>query len=156
MRRKDREIVDLDKIESIIAGARYMHLGMFDGKFPYVVPLHYGYQMEDGRLTFYAHSAKEGHKLECLRRNNNVFVEIDRGESLIKADIACSYGAEYESVMCRGKATIIETPAEKCKALAVLMRVQTGEEHDISAKMAEAVLAIRVDVESYTAKARVR
>ena len=30
MRRKDREILDLDKIESIIAGARYMHLGMFD------------------------------------------------------------------------------------------------------------------------------
>ena len=28
MRRKDREILDLDKIESIIAGARYMHLGM--------------------------------------------------------------------------------------------------------------------------------
>lgn len=32
MRRKDREILDLDKIESIIAGARYMHLGMFDEK----------------------------------------------------------------------------------------------------------------------------
>mgnify|MGYP000718398676 CR=1 FL=1 len=38
MRRKDREILDLDKIESIIAGARYMHLGMFDENYPYVVP----------------------------------------------------------------------------------------------------------------------
>lgn len=27
MRRKDREILDLDKIESIIAGARYMQFG---------------------------------------------------------------------------------------------------------------------------------
>jgi len=35
MRRKDREITDIDKIETIIASARYMHLGMFDGEFPY-------------------------------------------------------------------------------------------------------------------------
>ena len=52
MRRKDREITDIDKIEAMIASARYMHLGMFDGEFPYIVPLHYGYQMEKGKLTF--------------------------------------------------------------------------------------------------------
>ena len=46
MRRKDREITDIDKIETIIASARYMHLGMFDGEFPYIVPLHYGYQAD--------------------------------------------------------------------------------------------------------------
>ena len=51
MRRKDREILDLDKIESIIAGARYMHLGMFDENYPYVVPLHYGYEMKDGKFA---------------------------------------------------------------------------------------------------------
>ena len=67
----------LDKIESIIAGARYMHLGMFDENYPYVVPLHYGYEMKDGKLTFYVHGAKEGHKLDCLRKNDHVFVEID-------------------------------------------------------------------------------
>lgn len=94
MRRKDREITDIDKIETIIASARYMYLGMFDGEFPYIVPLHYGYQMEKGKLTFYVHCAKEGHKLECFKENRNVFVEIDRGESLITADIPCKYGAD--------------------------------------------------------------
>lgn len=153
MRRKDREITDIGKIESIIANARYMHLGMFDEEFPYVVPLHYGYQMENGKLTFYIHCAKDGHKLDCLRKNNNVFAEIDRGESLVTADIPCGYGEEYESVMCRGKATIIETPSEKCKALMSLMKVQTGEGHKISEKMADAVTVIRIDVKSYTAKA---
>lgn len=156
MRRKDREIRDISKIESIIANARYMHLGMFDKEFPYVVPLHYGYQMEDGKLTFYVHSAMEGHKLECLQKNNHVFVEIDRGESLVTADIPCGYGAAYESVMCRGKATIIENPVEKCKALAILMKVQTGKEHVISEKMTDAVAVIRIDIESCTAKVRAR
>ena len=156
MRRKDREITDIDKIETIIASARYMHLGMFDDEFPYIVPLHYGYQMEKGKLTFYVHCAKEGHKLECLKENRNVFVEIDRGESLITADIPCKYGAEYESVMCRGKAMIIEDIKEKCKALGVLMKVQTGKEHEIDDKMASAVNVVKIDVESYTAKVCIR
>ncbi len=76
MRRKDREITDIDKIETIIASARYMHLGMFDGEFPYIVPLHYGYQMENGKLTFYVHCAKKRtqagvpqRKQECICRN---------------------------------------------------------------------------------------
>ena len=59
MRRKDREILDLDKIESIIAGARYMHLGMFDENYPYVVPLHYGYEMKDGCLLYTSDAADE-------------------------------------------------------------------------------------------------
>lgn len=153
MRRNDREITDIEKIEEILAGARYLHLGMMDGAFPYVVPLHYGYRMEDGHLTFYMHCAKEGQKLDCIRENENVFVEIDRGESLITADIPCRYGARYESVMCRGRASIVEEAEEKCRALECLMRVQTGETHRINEQMAEAVSVIRVDVDSYTAKA---
>lgn len=46
MRRKDREITDFGKIEKIISLAGYMHLGLFDEGYPYVVPLHYGYIFE--------------------------------------------------------------------------------------------------------------
>ena len=156
MRRKDREITDIDKIEEIIARARYMHLGMLDGEFPYVVPLHYGCKIENGKFTFYMHSANEGHKLDCIKKNKNVFVEIDRGESLITADIPCGYGAEYESVMCKGIASIVVDASEKCKALELLMKTQTGREHKISEEMAGHVTVIKVDVVSYTAKACVR
>ena len=148
MRRKDREITDISKIEEIIAGARYMHLGMFDGEYPYVVPLHYGYRMENGRFTFYMHCAKEGHKLDCLKANNNVFVEIDRGESLVRAGQPCAYGAKYESVMCRGKASILDDGAEKTEALRILMKTQTGQDFEIDEKMAASVNVIRVDVGS--------
>ena len=156
MRRADREITDIGKIEEIIAKAKYMHLGMFDGDYPYIVPLHYGYQLEAGKLTFYAHCAKEGHKLDCLKENQNVFVQIDRGESLITADIPCAYGAAYECVMCRGKAEIVEDGAEKAQALSNLMKTQTGEEHPVNEKMAQSVAVIKVEVESYTAKAHIR
>lgn len=156
MRRKDREIEDIRKIEEIIANARYMRLGMFDGEYPYVVPLHYGYSMEEGTLTFYVHCANEGYKLECIQKHNKVFIEIDRGEKLITADVPCRYGAEYESVMCRGKAIIITNIQEKCVALAILMKTQTGEQHHINEKMAETVTVIRIDVDSYSAKACVK
>ncbi len=156
MRRKDREITDIKKIEAIISGARYMHLGMFDGEFPYVVPMHYGFLMENGRLTFYMHCAKDGHKIDCLKKNNNVFAQIDRGEALIMADAPCKYGAEYECVMCRGKASIVEDISEKRRALKALMKTQTGREHEFDERMVAAVSVIRLDVISYSAKACIR
>ena len=145
MRRKDREITDIHKIEKILSSAKYLHLGVLDDEYPYVVPLHYGYQINGGKLTFYVHSAKVGHKLDCIRKNNSVFVEIDYGEKLIEADVPCKYGAEYASVMCRGKAKILQNAAE-----------QTGEEHEINEKMVNAVCVIEINVDSYTAKASVK
>lgn len=156
MRRKDREITDFCEIENVVANARYMHLGLFDGDFPYVVPLHYGYKTENGKFVFYVHCAAEGHKLDCLKKNGNVFVEIDCGESLIAGNVPCEYGAEYQSVMCRGTAAIVENPTEKREGLEILMRTQTGAEHPISEKMAEAVTVVRIDTENCTAKARVK
>ena len=156
MRRKDREITDIHKIEKVLADVKYLHLGVFDGEYPYVVPLHYGYVMEKEKLTFYVHCAKEGHKLDCIRKNNSVFIEIDCGEKLIAADIPCKYGAEYVSVMCRGKATILQDVKEKCEALHILMKTQTGENCEINEKMADTVNVIRINVDSYTAKARIQ
>lgn len=156
MRRKDREITDIQKIEQVLASAKYLHLGVFDDEYPYVVPLHYGYTMENEKLTFYVHCAKEGHKLECIRKNNSVFIEIDCGEKLIEANSPCEYGAEYASVMCRGKAIILQDVSKKCKALRILMKTQTGQEHEINEKMADAVNVIQINVDSYTAKARIQ
>ena len=97
-----------------------------------------------------------GHKLDCIRKNNSVFVEIDYGEKLIEADVPCKYSAEYASVMCRGKAKILQNAADKCAALRILMREQTGEEHEINEKMVNAVCVIEINVDSYTAKACVK
>ncbi len=67
MRRKDREIVGLEGIESVIRKASICHLAMCDGKSPYVVPLCFGY--DDGVLYF--HSAGEGRKLDALEKTES-------------------------------------------------------------------------------------
>ncbi len=155
MRRKDREITELPEIAAILERAKILHLGLNDEGCPYVVPLHYGYGMEEGRLTLFCHGAKEGHKLDLIRRDSRVFAEIDTDVRLIPAgDRACSYGSAYASLMCRGEAVILTDPAEKTEALRILMKTQTGRDFAITERLAETVSVIRIDVHEYSAKAR--
>ena len=155
MRRKDREITDPNKIREILDTAKILHLGLYDDPYPYVVPLHYGYEFSDGQLVLYMHGAKEGHKLDLIRKNPHVCVQIDCGMELIPAgDVACRYGASYASGIGRGSAEILEDPESKAAALAVLMRHQTGRDFDIQEKVTAAVTVIRITLSEYSAKAK--
>ena len=155
MRRKDRAVTDSNRIREILDTAKILHLGVHDDPYPYVVPLHYGYEFADGQMVLYMHGAKEGHKLELIRQNPHVCVQIDCGMELIYGgDVACRYGASYASVIGRGKAELLEDPKSKAAALNVLMRHQTGRDFDIQEKVTAAVSVIRVTVSEYSAKER--
>ena len=154
MRRKDREITDLKEIEEIIDKAKVLKLGLTDGDYPYIVPLHFGYSYCDAcnGFFFYMHSAKDGKKLDLIRKNPNCFVELDTDMKIIEGDIACEYGSEYASFMGRGKAEIVDDTIEKQIALSSLMLNQTGKAFDINEKMAESVDVIKVEVTDFSAK----
>ena len=155
MRRKDREITDETAIRAILDKAQVLHLAMIDGDRPYVVPLHYGYSLIDGRLTLYLHSAKEGRKLDVLQKNGRVAFVLETDVSSISGgEIPCKYGAAYASVMGEGKAVFLTDPAKKAAGLQILMKIQTGREFTITEAMTESVAVLRVDVETYSAKSR--
>ena len=155
MRRKDREITDETAIRAILDKAQVLHLAMIDGDRPYVVPLHYGYSLIDGRLTLYLHSAKEGRKLDVLQKNARVAFVLETDVSLVSGgDLPCKYGAAYASVMGEGKAVFLTDPAKKAAGLQILMKIQTGREFTITEAMTESVAVLRVDVETYSAKSR--
>ena len=155
MRRKDRQITDETAIRAILDKAQVLHLAMIDGDRPYVVPLHYGYSLIDGRLTLYLHSAKEGRKLDVLQKNGRVaFVLETDVASISGGEIPCKYGAAYASVMGEGKAVFLTDPAKKAAGLQILMKIQTGREFTITEAMTESVAVLRVDVETYSAKSR--
>ena len=134
MRRKDREITDINEILELVARTDILHLGLFDGDYPYVVPLHYGYEYADGKLTFYMHGAKEGHKIDLIN--------------------ACTYGSSFASVIGRGTASVVTDDEEKIKGLKLLMENQTGHAFEMNARMAADVAVIKVELDSFTAKAR--
>lgn len=60
MRRKDREVTDINEILDIVEQAKVLHLGMLDGEYPYVVAMHYGYEYADGALTFLCTVPRKG------------------------------------------------------------------------------------------------
>ena len=77
MRRNDREVRDRAEIQRILEVAKVLRLGLTDGDYPYIVPLHYGYVYAGDVLRFYMHGAKEGKKLALAVSNPHAFVELD-------------------------------------------------------------------------------
>ena len=155
MRRKDRQITDLEAIRAILDKAKVLHLAMIDGARPYVVPMNYGYALADGWLTLYLHGAKEGRKLDVLQQNDRVAFVLETDVSPVSGgDIPCKYGEAYASVMGEGTAVLLDDPVQKIEALQILMKTQTGREFAFTPAMAESVAVIRVNVDSFTAKAR--
>lgn len=155
MRRKDRQITEIESIRAILDKAKVLHLAMIDGARPYVVPMNYGYALADGRLTLYLHGAKEGRKLDVLQQNDRVAFVLETDVSPVSGgDIPCKYGEAYASVMGEGTAVLLDDPVQKIEALQILMKTQTGREFAFTPAMAESVAVIRVDVDSFTAKAR--
>ena len=101
MRRKDREVTNIIEILQIIEKAKVLHLALFDADYPYIVPLHYGYEYTEGILIFYMHCAKEGHKLDLIRSNPNVCIEVECDVELISGgDVACQSQMQIRSIIC--------------------------------------------------------
>ena len=154
MTRREREVTDINEIIRILDESKVAHIGLVDGDEPYVVPMNYGYVMEDGKLTIYLHGAQRGRKIDVIRANPKVFFEAECGITPFEGDVACRYGITYESIMGKGLATIVEDVEEKKKALSVLMKTQTGKDFEFEDKMTAFVSIIRIDVTQYTAKRR--
>ncbi len=154
MTRREREITDIDEIRGILDRAKIVHVGMVDGNRPYVVPMNYGYTLNDGKLTFYLHGAMRGRKLDVIRANPNVFVELDTDIVPFEGEVACKYGLCYSSVMGEGVAEIVEDTELKKEALSIFMKTQTGKDFDFNDKMVSVVSIIKINISEFTAKKR--
>ncbi len=152
--RRELQITDINEIKTILDKSKIVHLGLVDGDEAYVVPMNYGYVMEDDRLTLYLHGATKGRKIDLMKANPKVFFEMECDLQPFEGKTACHYGIAYASVMGRGTAEIVEDTEEKKKGLSVLMKTQTEKDFTFNDKMAAVVAVIRIDVTEYTAKRR--
>ena len=152
--KRENQVTDPEQILHILDTAKVLHLGLAVDNEPYVVPMNYGYTMEEGKLTLYLHSALKGKKLDMIRANPNVFFSIDCDRMPFEGRVACQYGLVYSSIMGRGTATIVEDVEEKKKAMSVLMKTQTGKDFIFEDRLVSIVAVIRIDVAEYTAKHR--
>lgn len=151
MRRNEQEITNPAEIDAIIAEAAVCRLGLSDGRQPYVVPLNFGYR----KNTFYIHGAASGRKIDVLKKNNHVCLEIDIPEALEPdpEGRSCDYGFGYRSIIAEGTARFIEDPEEKKDALTVIVKKYDPDNRcDFPASSLTGTIVIALDVEELTAK----
>ena len=148
MRRKDREITSRAEIESIIRKATVCRLAMVDGEAPYIVPMSFGYAGE----CLYFHSAREGRKLDILRRNDRVCFEFDIDQQVVAADRACKWGFRFQSVIGTGRAFFIDQPEAKQKALATIMRQYTAKTFGYDQRAVAQTVVFGVAIETLSGK----
>ena len=154
MRRKDRQVTDPEALRGIIDDCRVCRIATQDEEGLYIVPMNFGYDYENGRLTLYLHSAREGRKVSAFRRNGRVAFEMDCGHELVEGVQACQYGYRYRSIVGNGDIVELDDPRQKAKGLQALMRRFTDREFVFTEKMLGAVAVFRLDVTSFTGKCR--
>ena len=157
MRRKDREIIDIYGIEEILRHCKTCHVAMVDRGLPYVVPLSFGYRILDGNvLELYFHSALEGRKLDILRRNNKVCFEMANEGEPVFSENPCNSGYYFASVIGDGEAVFIDNTGEKCRALSVLYKHQTGKDYEFTTEEAETVCVFKITSTDFSGKRKPR
>lgn len=154
MTKRELQITDPARICEILDKGKVLHLGLAMDNEPYVVPMNYGYTMQDGKLTLYLHSALRGKKLDMIRANPRVFFEIDCDLMPFEGQVPCQYGLAYSSLMGRGTARIIEDVEEKMQAMTLLMKTQTEKDFTFNERLVSIVAVIRIDAAEFTAKHR--
>jgi len=152
LRRADKAITDLDTLRGIVDKAPVLRLGMVDEGEPYVVPVNFARDGDD----VWVHSAQSGRKLECLRRNPSVCVEVDELLGIERGsdtDPCTGWTSRYVSVIAFGAAEIVDNRREKLRGLGHIMRKYSGrDDWEYSEKQVEETAVIRIRLSAMTGK----
>jgi uncharacterized protein len=135
-------------MESIIAEAKFCRMAFCDEGTPYVVPLCFGYESR----TVYVHSAREGRKLEILRKNGKVCLEFGTIPAIVLGGDACGWDIRYKSVIAGGTAVLLDENESKRRALAVIMKNYASGGFEFSDDALDKTIVIRVGIETMTCK----
>jgi len=153
MKKRDNAIKDINelrKLEDIISNCKVCRVGMVDVDDPYVLAMNFGYEDQ----TVWLHCAKEGKKVDILKRNNKVCLEFDTDHKLFSRHehVACSWRMAYRSVLIRGNALFVEDYDEKIKGLNIFMKNYSDREFEYSKPSVDNILIIKIPIESITGR----
>ncbi len=153
MRRKDREVVDTEKIEGVVSECEIIRLGFIDKDEVYIVPMNFGYINDNREYTFFFHSAREGRKINLIKQGKKVGFEMETNYKVHSADTACKFSSSFKSVIGTGTVEIIEDSDEKKYALNRIMLHNSGESNwDFEEKALAKVLTFKLKVINMSCK----
>ena len=110
MRRKDREVQSPDEIFDILNRCDTVRMAFRGEHYPYVVPVSFGAELVNGKVIVFFHCAREGMKLELLKKDPRICLE---GDIFIRTETT-DHGitTRYESVIGFGECRIVEDEKE--------------------------------------------
>ena len=145
MRRAKQALAEADCLEILdTATSGVLALSGDDG-YPYAVPLSY---VRAGR-TLYFHCAKQGHKLNAVRRSDKASFCVVAQDDVVPEE----FRTKYRSVIAFGRVRIIEDPAEMRAAIGQLADKYSpaGKEEEIERSW-NALCMLAFSVEHMTGK----
>jgi nitroimidazol reductase NimA-like FMN-containing flavoprotein (pyridoxamine 5'-phosphate oxidase superfamily) len=108
----------------------------------------FGYK--DGAI--FVHSAKEGRKLDIIKRSNKVCFEVDTYK-IVKKELPCKWTIDYTSVIGLGDASIVDDRDRKKEALDVIMaHYGATPPFEYSEAALSKMLVLKIAVRSMTCK----
>lgn len=153
MRRKDREITNYDKMIEIMKSCDCCRIGLRDGDGVYIVPLNFGYDDKSENLTLYFHGASEGKKINLIKLQDTASFEMDTKHQLVEADIACSHSYLYQSIMGKGKISLVDSIDEKIKGLeCVMLHYSHSNNWKFNEEVLNRVAVIKIEVTEWSCK----
>jgi nitroimidazol reductase NimA-like FMN-containing flavoprotein (pyridoxamine 5'-phosphate oxidase superfamily) len=158
MRRAEREVTSLGELSAILERASIGRLGVSDDEGVYVVPLHFGHEIdEDGLIHVYMHcAAGVGRHLAASATKPRVCFETDTFISLTgQTGPVCMLGAEFESVIGWGDACVLTESTEKRHGCAVLVdKFAPGRGEELPLELMRGVDIIEIRLDTVTGKRR--
>ena len=149
MRRFKQEITKDECVEILINEKRGVLSVIGDDGYPYGIPLNHYYDKEKNSIYF--HGAKEGHKIDAIKRNNKVsYCVYEKGKPK-----EGHWSLNVRSVIAFGRASFV-TDLEECKRIGseIWWKFNTNKEEleeELNNSLSR-VLCIRIDIEHMTGK----
>ena len=152
MRKDTKEIQDTGVVIGLLNACHVGRLGTIgrDG-YPMIKPLNFAYS--GGKIYF--HTAKEGEKIDDIRRDNRICFEVDLPIAFVKSGSEpCRAEYLYQSVIIRGRAHLVEEREEQISGLRCLMeKYQPGGGYgDFTEEKLKITGIVRIDIEEMTGK----
>ena len=154
MRRKEREIKDIESIESIISNSDVCRIAIADHDIPYIVVMNFGYEGGENPCLWF-HCANEGRKLDMIKRNNHVCFQMDTDHNLYFGEKGCDWGMKYSSVVGYGNISVITDPVLRKTGLDSIMKHYGGDKSfTYDEKVMVRTTILRLDITEMTGKKR--
>ena len=152
VRRKDREIVDLDRIAQIMQACQAVSIA-FGGGAPYVIPMSYGFTFEGGRFTLYMHGALKGEKIDRVKADPRAAFTMFTGNRVYgTGDNGSSYTSSFDSVCGSGVIRFLEGTEKKAGLDALMAHYAPGKKFEFPEKMLDATCVMALDVMQISGK----